>query len=225
MAKSGANFIGQSNMKVDILVCKIFFFCALLCSQLLQDNVVIAVKRAADIPQIKRRILSLAASTANGVKATPVVQNEIKLLTEQLAEGHQLPTGKTFENLMGGQWSLAYTTNREFSSGKVGPFVGKVIQRIDTRRVQYSNSLSLFGGLFIGELRGTWRSESPSTWRIIFQEVELKVLGLSAQKKSMLGQEGLWRTIFLDEDMRIFYAKNALRPYAPENVYVLSRLL
>eukprot|EP00981_Chlorochromonas_danica_P002886 scaffold579_cov146-Ochromonas_danica.AAC.4 len=214
----------KSNMKVSILICKFFFFCALLGSQLLQDNVVLAVKRATDIPQIKRKILSLAANTANGVKASPIVQDEIRVLTEQIAEGYQLPTAKTFENLMGGQWSLAYTTNREFSSGKVGPFVGKVIQRIDTQRVQYSNSLLLFGGLFAGELRGTWRLESPSTWRIIFQEAELKVLGLSIQKKSMLGQEGLWRTVFLDEDLRIFYAKNALRPYAPENLYVLSRL-
>jgi hypothetical protein len=42
-------------------------------------------------------------------------------------------------------------------------------------------------------------------------------------KRSLRGSIGLWRTVYLDEDMRIFYAKNANKVDAKENLYVLTK--
>lgn len=179
-----------------------------------------------DIRALKAAIVDAAAGTDNGVRASDIQRATVQSLVNRLG-----PFNKTIlrqSNVpMSGRWRLLYTTNQEFSAGKVGPFVGNVEQEIDLQNVQYTNYLSLFsskGGIFDANLRGTFENIDDNGWKVIFQGVELKIFGLVVLRKSLAGLVGLWQTLYLDDDMRVFTANNFKDP-KKTNLYVMQRIV
>jgi hypothetical protein len=112
-------------------------------------------KKSVEVSVIKQKLLSISKGTGNGIKAPVQVQSEVQNLVDTLTGSHKIRS-KEFDSLMEGTWKLAYTTNREFSAGKVGPFIGSVLQTIDAKNLVYYNNLSVFNGLLKATLEGTW---------------------------------------------------------------------
>lgn len=172
--------------------------------------------------ELKSRIIMESMGTDNGINASPEQKEVIENLVAQL-----IPLNKVNDiaasKLMNGTWETVYTTNREFSAGKAGPFIGEVQQYVYQDLTLYENHLSLANDLVHATLRGTWEPISGNTWKIIFKDVSLKLFGFKVLSKPFENAIGIWRTVYLDDTMRIFFAKNANKEEAEENLYVLRR--
>lgn len=60
------------------------------------------------------------------------------------------------------------------------------------------NFVRLFGGLVEGALDATWEVTGPSEWKVIFQTITFKLLGIPAvDKKPLPGQAGVWKLTYL----------------------------
>ena len=116
---------------------------------------------------------------------------------------------------------LVFTTNDGSSAGKLGPFTGKVKQKIDVESNSYSNFVYL--GPIEGCLDATWENLSSSKWKVLFLNITLKFLNIPIIKKKFpSNQTGIWRMSYIDDDFRILYAqggKNADK----ENIYILKK--
>lgn len=168
---------------------------------------------ASDIRQLKESILAVSEGTNNGVNATPLQQEQLQALVTQLAPYNKITLREGADNQpMEGRWKLIFTTNREFSSGKVGPFVGTVIQDIDLQQRLYTNYLTLIkpnGGILDGRLQGTFENmPNENAWKVIFREVQLRIFNIPIFTKALPTFVGLWEIVYLDADFRIFYARN-----------------
>jgi hypothetical protein len=49
------------------------------------------------------------------------------------------------------------------------------------------NFVRLFGGLVEGALEATWDVTGPNTWKVIFQNITFRILGLPVVDKKPLG--------------------------------------
>jgi hypothetical protein len=174
-----------------------------------------------EILALKHIILDEVGGTQNGVSATENKRYRIESAASSLAKHNKVSLQES--NLpMKGIWKLVYTTNKEFSSGKVGPFIGQVIQLIDLEKEIYKNYLDLFRGMFEAKLEGQFQNLDENKWKVIFKSVELKIFGLSVFTTSLNGL-GIWDLKYLDEDLRIFVAFNANNPDI-QNLYILQKL-
>ena len=173
------------------------------------------------VEDIKTRLIQAARNTQNGVSASDKQREEINQLTQQLERRNRVPDIAK-SKLVDGSWQLLYTTNQGSSAGKLGPFVGKVIQDIKLEDQSYINNVYFLDGIVKASLSATWKNESAKVWTVKFGDLSLNVLGLPAVRKSLGGATGTWRNVYLDRDMRILYAiggKNTTK----ENIYILVR--
>lgn len=169
----------------------------------------------------KAKIIELAANTENGIAAKPEIKDKIAELVKSLESLN--PTKKTSDSpLLNGTWSLVYTTNEGSSAGKVGPFVGKVVQEIDYKKAFYTNNVKLFNGAVEATLGATWDVKGPNLWTVKFLNIKFTLFSIVVSSKSLEGTTGTWRTTYLDDNFRILYAiggKNTVK----ENVYILAK--
>jgi hypothetical protein len=155
--------------------------------------------------------------TRNGIAAKPAVKELISASALQLEKLN--PTkAPTKSELLTGTWNLVYTSNAGSSAGKIGPFVGQVIQEIGNQ--EYVNIVKL-APFFEAALTATWKVKSSSLWLVLFQTLEVKLLGIPVVKKP-LEAEGIWRTTYLDDDFRILYAQGGKNTLV-ENIYILEK--
>lgn len=169
---------------------------------------------------LKKSLKELCKDTQNGNKCSEDNRILIEDNARQLANLN--PTKKiATSNEMNGAWDLLYTTNGGSSSGKLGPFVGTVIQDINMSSESYDNIVALGKGLVEGSLTATWNTIDSNTWEVVFQNLVFKALGLKIIEKE-LKAKGIWKMTYLDEDLRILYAKGG-KNTKQENIYILSK--
>ena len=75
----------------------------------------------------KKELFALAKGCKNGLKATPEKKESILQIAKELEKLN--PTKAIATNsLLDGSWELIFTTNEGSSAGKLGPFIGQVVQ-------------------------------------------------------------------------------------------------
>uniref|UniRef100_A0A7S4DWF7 Plastid lipid-associated protein/fibrillin conserved domain-containing protein n=1 Tax=Lotharella globosa TaxID=91324 RepID=A0A7S4DWF7_9EUKA len=177
-------------------------------------------KSSADVESLKTAIREKSKGTNNGVDASPARREEIAELLQELEAAN--PTRKlTSSPLISGSWKLLYTTNDGSSAGKIGPFVGDVVQNVELQDGEYVNIVSLANGAFRGVLTATWDNVSDKLWKVKFKDIKLELFGVVLQEKE-LPATGTWRMTYLDDDFRVLYAMGG-KNQEKENVYVLAK--
>ena len=171
------------------------------------------------IHELKEKIRNLTKGTANGVKASDEVRSEIVEVVTQL-EKASIPSAKlTTSPLLDGKWYLAYTENDGSSAGKLGPFVGEVIQEVDLQSDLYVNYVRL--PPFEGALTASWEVLAKNKWRVKFESIKFSIFGIKITEQSLTAT-GTWRFTYVDEDMRILYASGG-KNTKKDNLFVLVK--
>jgi hypothetical protein len=182
---------------------------------------------AAAVAALKQDLYAVAKNKDNGLKATESDKAKILALASELIKRNPTKSIATSDKV-DGTWLLVYTSTSGGSAGKLGPFVGEVLQKIDTAGGDYVNFVRLFGGLVEGALVATWEVKGANEWKVIFQDITFRVFGIPlVDKKPLSGQAGQWKLTYVDEDLRILTAAgltNEGKPAKVSNIYVLRRV-
>ena len=105
----------------------------------------------------------------------------------------------------------------------MGPFIGKVRQDIVLSEKKYTNYVFL--GPVTGALEATWENLGDKKWKVIFIDITLTLFGFQLVKKAFpVGQTGIWRMTYTDENFRVLYAQGG-KNMKQENIYILSKSL
>lgn len=80
-------------------------------------------------------------------------------------------------------------------------------------------------------LGATWENLGKDRWKVIFVDINLKVLGVQLlSKKFPENTTGIWRMTYLDDDFRVLYAaggktdiKTKNKDGKTENIYILTK--
>jgi hypothetical protein len=180
------------------------------------------VKPQIDVKTLQQNIKNISANKDNGIKVAP--EDKVKILEIVKDIEAKNPSSVVSSNpKMTGKWDLIYTSNTGSSAGKLGPFIGKVVQDIDIENNSYVNYAFFGNGLFEASLVATWDNLSAKTWRVKFQTLTFKLAGIKIVEKSLVGSVGIWRMTYLDDNLRILYAKGKESPSAVENIYILGK--
>jgi len=208
-------------------------------------------ERAAERAIIKERedardsFLKLCKSgPLNGVGASEDLQKEVLEAAKNLAELNPTPKQAT-SPLLDGSWELAFTTNEGPSAGKLGPFVGEVVQEVEAAGAVYRNKLLLFGGLIQAVLSATWNVLEEDRWEVIFQDIVFSVFGVEVWSKEFgAGRDadldtlnsladkdyqgsntngGFWDFSYTDKEVRVLYTTGVGKDPTKRSLFVLSR--
>lgn len=185
----------------------------------INDSLKLNMKSMNRIKELKNDLFFLTSKTisTNGIDASIEQRDDINKCVENLKKLNPTKRPAYASSLLKGKWRLTYTDiSIAPSNGKIGPFIGKVYQDLCpatskiTKDGYVKNILDL--SLINGELCAIQSIYDDNTWRIDFDYVENKLLGIPFQKKEFpaIGEEGsqtrLWKLIYLDEDLRILRA-------------------
>lgn len=180
-----------------------------------------ATSAAVPARSLQDSIGNLCKNKNNGITVLADEKQKVLELVRQLEK--QNPSKNIGANpMMNGAWTLVYTSNTGSSAGKLGPFVGKVVQDIDVSKKLYTNYAIFGNGLLEASLLATWDDLNPKLWRVRFKSIVFKVLGVKVAEKS-LDAVGIWRMSYLDDQYRVLYAKGREDAATPENIYVLKK--
>lgn len=165
----------------------------------------------------KNELRELTKDCKNGLKATAQKRECILQLAKEI---ESLNPTKNIANdsKLNGSWKLLFTSNEGSSAGKLGPFLGQVVQDIDLSSMRYVNYVRL--PFIEGALDATWDPKGSNAWIVKFLSINFRILNISVLKKDLKAL-GEWRLTYLDENLRILYAKSGKN--APENIYILSK--
>ncbi|KAJ1435195.1 hypothetical protein B484DRAFT_446231 [Ochromonadaceae sp. CCMP2298] len=171
--------------------------------------------------ELKSKIIAESKGTSNGIKATPTQREAIAGLVASLEKLNKSKKPAA-SPLIDGVWKLAYTTNEGSSAGKIGPFVGEVLQIVNYADTKYVNDVKLLGGALQASLTADWDVLGADKWQVNFRTLALKVLGVKVSDKPFGNVSGIWRMTYIDENMRVLYAQGG-KNTVKENVYVLVK--
>ena len=175
--------------------------------------------------------LRAASGDANGTDLTEEDRSEVESIlsvieslcpTDNRAEVHVDGT------LAGTDWELIYTDSAGNSSGKIGPFVGKVKQVFKPADGggpgTYTNVVELFGGVFtvkldaVAEVMGTSKDEAGDKLKVTFVDTSVWVLGNELFRKPFPeGRSGTWVMKHVSETLRVLRTNQG-------NVFALGRV-
>jgi PAP_fibrillin len=175
----------------------------------------------AEITTIKESISKLAKNKDNGIKASPQDKASILELAKRLEKFNPSSNIATSAK-MDGEWFLVYTSNAGSSAGKLGPFVGQVVQDIDMKSVFYTNYAIFGNGLVEAALDATWSNLNPKLWEVKFQKIVFKIAGIKVVDKP-LEAVGLWRMTYLDDDYRVLYTSVGKSTPPKESLFILAK--
>ena len=175
--------------------------------------------------------LRAASGDANGTDLTEEDRSEVESIlsvieslcpTDNRAEVHVDGT------LAGTDWELIYTDSAGNSSGKIGPFVGKVKQVFKPANANgggpgtYTNVVELFGGVFtvkldaVAEVVG--KDEAGDKLKVTFVDTSVWVLGSELFRKPFPeGRSGTWVMKHVSETLRVLRTNQG-------NVFALGRV-
>jgi PAP_fibrillin len=173
----------------------------------------------------KERLLStlnecLAKAPKNGIDTPLDVAIQIKTICESLEAITPNPTPTRNTELLNGFWYMLWTNYSPAgpSSGKLGPFVGDVYQEL---QLEDDDATSIARNIFrldfpipiMGALSAVPSIHDDTTVAIAFEKVGTKLAGslpfgpnIEFEKNKEIR---LWDHIYVDEEYRILYAKNA----------------
>lgn len=119
--------------------------------------------------------------------------------------------------------TLLYTSTRESSSGKVGPLVGRVMQRIDVASGRFFNQNFLGPATFT--LDAKWKSLDDRRFKVLFQGIELTLFGALPvfQKAFPEGSSGIWRMGYVSSDLRVLWTKRSEQDKRDESIFILRK--
>lgn len=149
----------------------------------------------------------------NGIKCSSESRAIIRSLVAKLEATN--PTAKPARSAANdGYWRLLYTDFMPAapSSGKLGPFVGDVFQRISSRESPptIDNILKISVPPLGGRLRADQRAISDNKWEITFDFVQNEVFGIALPPiKFKTVEKRTWKIVFLDSDLKIIRAYNS----------------
>jgi len=164
----------------------------------------------------------------NGVYASKEQRETIASITSALEACN--PTSKpASSDLMNGYWRLLYTDFAPAapSSGKLGPFVGKVYQKLDAKNNKIYNILDISLPPIKGQLEAKQSVFDSSTWAIKFEQATNSIFGIPLRpvlfpQDDANAQIRLWQITYLDANFRVMRAK---KPGAVESfLFVLKRV-
>jgi len=149
----------------------------------------------------------------NGIDATQEQRLEVDDITKFLERTNPSPK-PAISPLNIGMWKLLYTDYSPAgpSSGKLGPFIGDVYQKLEPELNRITNILQVAVPPIEGSLTAKQTILDDKTWRIAFERVENSIAGIPLPSKTfpLDGQEGsqvrLWKYTYLDNDLRILRA-------------------
>jgi len=175
--------------------------------------------------ELKASIKRLAAPTSNGVKASQAQREALDEMIKKLEKMNKVKNTAKSDIVGQGSatWRLVYTDTDSTSSGKLGPFVGEVLQKFDWPQKKYTNFVQLGpdGAILQAALGARWEPVGSDKWNVVFESIAFRILGVEVKKKEFEGA-GTWRLTYIDPDMRILYAASSRRPEV-EHVYVLEK--
>ncbi|KAG7356867.1 plastid lipid-associated PAP/fibrillin family protein [Nitzschia inconspicua] len=170
----------------------------------------------------RKRLLSsltewIAKAPKNGIDTPPDLATTIEEICQQLEEMTPNPSPTQIPSLLNGFWYMMWTNYSPAgpSSGKLGPFIGNVYQ--DLQLDDYAIARNIFRLDFplpiMGELTATPSIRDDTTIAIAFVKVGTKLAGFLPFGPNIEFEQNkeirLWDHIYVDDDYRILYAKNA----------------
>jgi len=146
----------------------------------------------------KAELVSLCQDTAdNGVGASQERQEAIETAIEDL-ESYCMPAPA--ELPLEGVYDLLYCTAPGGSSGKVGPFVGKVTQTF-MNGVEFINAVELFGAAKLS-LYAERKVLDDKRIRVTFKQTAVSIFGTEVFRKDIEGS-GVWQQRYVDDTLRV----------------------
>mmetsp|Transcript_30032 Transcript_30032/g.115303 ORF Transcript_30032/g.115303 Transcript_30032/m.115303 type:complete len:215 (-) Transcript_30032:407-1051(-) len=174
---------------------------------------------------LKNELLNVCERTrGNGTVETEETKNSIAKIAAELDEAWSVQGVNPATDGVGmidGSWYLQYTSTVNPSSGKLGPFVGRVLQKIDLENHRFEN-MCLLGPLKFN-LEATWKVLDDNNFNVLFLTKEISLFGISVQKSPFPeGSGGFWRMGYTDEDVRVLWTKRFPRDKT-ESLFVLRK--
>ena len=168
--------------------------------------------------------LRAAAGTKNGTDLDEHAEAKVKAIVRELsARDDSAPDPNTID-LAGTNWDLLYSDSAGNSSGKLGPFVGRVTQRFSDERGsgKYANvvrlgPLTLSLAAVAAPVSSEKSDEKNESLRVTFVDLAVDVFGKRALNKPFPpGRAGTWRMAYASDAIRVLYTNQG-------NVFVLTR--
>ena len=164
----------------------------------------------------------------NGIGTSPALEKEIILLCERLEKCNPTPRPIRNTKKMNGFWKMLWTNFSPVapSSGKLGPFLGDVYQDVDFSG-KARNILRINLPPIIGELVASPSVVNDSTMAITFESVGNKLAGVLPLGPKIQFEPNkevrLWEHVYVDDDIRILYARRKEDTESRGFVYVMQR--
>jgi len=152
------------------------------------------------------------ATQPNGLGATASQRSNIRSLVSTLESFNPTPRPALRSDLQEGVWRLLYTdlAPPAASSGKLGPFIGSVMQKLEPSRSRIENILDIDSVGIRGVLTAKQSVLDDSTWQIVFDRLKITIFGMTIFDRAFPRKEiRNWRCVFLTESIRIIRAKRA----------------
>ena len=180
--------------------------------------------------------LRAASGDANGVDLTDEDRSEVDSILaviESLCPSDNRARAHVDGTLAGSSWDLIYTDSVGNSSGKIGPFVGKVRQVFKPSDDPnggpgtYTNVVELFGGLLaikldaVAEMLGQRRcwvtDDASDSLKVTFVDTSVWVLGAEVFRRPFPeGRSGTWVMKHVSDELRVLRTNQG-------NVFALGR--
>ena len=179
--------------------------------------------------------LRAASGDANGVDLTDEDRSEVDSILaviESLCPSNNRAKAHVDGTLAGTSWDLIYTDSVGNSSGKIGPFVGKVRQVFKPSGDPnggpgtYTNVVELFGGLLAIKLDaaaevtgrgGGVGSDASDALKVTFVDTPVWVLGAEVFRRPFPeGRSGTWVMKHVSDELRVLRTNQG-------NVFALGR--
>ena len=165
--------------------------------------------------------LRAAAGTANGTNLDDEGEAKVKAIIQELvARDDSAPDPATID-LAATNWDLVYSDSSGNSSGKLGPFVGRVSQRFRDapRSGEYENIVRL-GPLTLSLAAVAEPLETNAanaSLRVTFVALPVDAFGKRVLRKPFPPRRsGTWRMAYASDAIRVLYTNQG-------NVFVLTR--
>jgi len=167
----------------------------------------------------------------NGIDTPKELEEDIVAICESLEKLNPTKSPVQKTDMMNGFWKLRWTNlaNSGPSNGKLGPILGDVYQDIDLTNGAAQNIFRSEFPPLVGVLKGSLApadTNSATTLAITFISVGTKLanfLPLGPQQTFDTVQIRKWEHVYLDDDYRIFFAKNPDTTASRGYVYVTKR--
>lgn len=165
--------------------------------------------------------LRAAAGTANGTDLDEAGEAKVKALIQELVARDDSIPNPALLDLANTNWDLAYSDSSGNSSGKLGPFVGRVEQRFkdEPRSGKYENIVRL-GPLTLSlaaVAEPLEKSKKNESLRVTFVDLTVSAFGRRVLTKPFPpGRAGTWRMAYASDAVRVLYTNQ-------NNVFVLTR--